>query len=89
LAGAITIRPLTSGAPIRKQEGISVASLEKILVDLAVDKEFFPFQGNEVYNIFNSAFKHYTINHNTLLRYAARRGKREKIEEIIDTIKRL
>ena len=59
LAGSICVRPLVSHAPIHTQEQIPIASLEKILVDLATDKEFLPFQGNEIFSIYENAFKFY------------------------------
>ena len=88
LAGNICIRPLVSYAPLQMQDKIQVATLEKILVDLATDKEFFPFQGNEIFAIYENAFEKYTINESSMLRYAARKEKREGIKEIINTIKR-
>ena len=88
LAGNICIRPLVTGAPAREWEQTPVASLEKILVDLATDKEFFPFQGNVLFSIYESAFDRYTINENTLLRYASRKGKKVYIQECIKSIKR-
>ena len=87
LAGNICIRPLVSHAPLQKQAKIQVATLEKILVDLATDKEFFPFQGNEIFAIYENAFEKYTINESSMLRYAARKEKKENIKEIIKTIK--
>ena len=42
----IIVRPLITEAPIQKTGKIHTATLEKILVDLAVDKEFMPFQGS-------------------------------------------
>ena len=87
LAGNICIRPLVSHAPLQTQEKIQVATLEKILVDLATDKEFFPIQGNEIFTIYENAFEKYTINESSMLRYAARKEKRENIKEIIKTIK--
>jgi hypothetical protein len=88
LAGNICIRPLVSHAPLQMQEPIQVATLEKFLVDLATDKEFFPFQGNEIYAIYENAFEKYTINESSMLRYAARKEKRENVKRIINTIKR-
>jgi hypothetical protein len=79
----IIVRPLITEAPIQKTGKIHTATLEKILVDLAVDKEFMPFQGNEIYAIFESAMEQYTVNQNTLLRYAARKNKKEEIQKII------
>lgn len=88
LAGSVCVRPLVSHAPLKTQEKIQVARLEKILVDLATDKEFFPFQGNEIFSIYENAFEKYTINESSMLRYAARKEKRENVKEIINTIKR-
>jgi len=79
----IIVRPLITEAPIQKTGKNYTATLEKMLVDLAVDKEFIPFQGSEIYNIFESAMEQYTINQNTLLRYAARKNKKEEIKKII------
>ena len=79
----IFVRPLITEAPIHKTGKINTATLEKILVDLAVDKEFMLFQGSEIYTIFESAMEQYTINQNTLLRYAARKNKKEYIKKII------
>jgi DNA-binding Lrp family transcriptional regulator len=88
LAGSVCVRPLVSHAPTHLQEQIPVASLEKILVDLATDKEFYPFQGNEFFSIYSNAFVKYTLNESAMLRYAARKGKRAYVAEIINTIKR-
>jgi len=86
MAGSICIRPLVSHAPIQKQEQIPVASLEKLLVDWATDMEFFPFKENEIISIYGSAFDKYTINRSSMLRYAARKAKKNTIEEIFKFI---
>ena len=79
----IVVRTLITEAPIQKTGKIHTTTLEKMLVDLAVDKEFMSFQGSEIYAIFESAMEQYTINQNTLLRYAARKNKKEEIKKII------
>jgi len=79
----VVVRTLITEAPIQKTGKIHTATLEKMLVDLAVDKEFMTFQGSEIYAIFESAMEQYTINQNTLLRYAARKNKKEDIKKII------
>lgn len=84
----IIIRSLTSRAPIQKIDNVTLPSLEKTLVDLYSDKEFTPFQGKELLTIFSSAFEQYTINENTMLRYAERKNRRNEIEDIIQSIKR-
>jgi predicted transcriptional regulator of viral defense system len=87
LAGSVCIRPLVSHAPTHLQEQIPVATLEKMLVDLATDKEFVPYQGNEIFSIYSNAFEKYTLNESAMLRYAARKEKRANIAEVINTIK--
>jgi len=79
----IVVRPLITMAPLKKGKSITLPSLEKCLVDLASDKEFLPFQGHEITNIFRTAFEEYTINENRMLRYAGRKGKQEEIQNII------
>ena len=87
LAGSVCIRPLVSHAPIQPHEQIPVAALEKLLVDWATDKEFFSFQENEIFFIYSNAFEKYTINESSMLCYAARKEKRNKIKELINSIK--
>lgn len=81
----IIVRNLTTGTPTVDVEGKRMASLEKILVDLAVDK-IFPFQNTEIYHIFENSLEAYDINTSKMLRYAARRGRRKEIEEILNGI---
>ena len=50
-AGYICVRTLVTEAPVLKEKDRQIASLEKILLDLYCDKEFLPFQGNEIYPI--------------------------------------
>ena len=78
------INNLVSEAPTQEIYGVKTATIEKILVDIFCDKIIYStFQGNEMKNIFYNAFKDYTININTLLRYAQRRGKKSEIEQYI------
>ena len=87
-AGYVCVRALVTEAPVLKEKSGQVASLEKILVDLCCDKEFAPFQGNEIYHIYKNAFDDYTVNESTMLRYARRKDKKTEIEEVINSIKR-
>ncbi len=84
----IFVRPLISDSPIQKVKSCYVATLEKMLVDLATDKELIFFQGNEIHTIIRNASDKYTINQNTMLRYAGRKNKREEIGNILKTINR-
>lgn len=87
-AGYICVRALVTEAPVLKEKDGQMASLEKILVDLYCDKEFLPFQGNEIYHIYRTAFEDYTVNESTMLRYANRKEKKNEIEVILNSIKR-
>jgi hypothetical protein len=84
----IIVRSLVSDSPIQKNENTYVTTLEKMLVDLTTDKELVSFQGNEIYHIYKNAFDKYTVNQQTMLRYAGRKNKREEIENILKTINR-
>lgn len=82
----LIIKSLVSKAPITMEGKISVPLVEKLLVDLYIDKKLFtPFQGNELVQIYNYVYKHYSLNITTLLAYAKRRTNDR---ELLDFIKR-
>ena len=53
--------------------------MEKILVDAAGDKELVFAQGAELYTIYEEAFSSHNVNRSRLLRYAARRHRKDQI----------
>jgi hypothetical protein len=76
----IVIKSLVTKSPLQKQNKVSIPTLEKILVDIYVEKQLFnTFQGSELSYIFNSAYNKYEINFSRLLSYAKRRGKEKEI----------
>ena len=80
----IIVKTLISEAPVRKEDNISVPTLEKILVDIYCDTVIFsPFGGKEMQNIYKYSFETYSINFSTLYRYADRRNKKEEIHNYI------
>jgi len=83
---AIFVKPLITESPVQKSNGVLVPTLEKLLVDLQKDADFFYLQEAEGVNIFRNALSLYTINKSRLLRYANRRGLRKEIETIIKSI---
>lgn len=83
---AIFVKPLITESPMTERDGILLPTLEKILVDIQKDKDFFYLQETEGINIIRNAFSLYNINESRLLRYAGRRGIREEIEGIIKNI---
>ncbi|MFA5015021.1 MAG: DUF6577 family protein [Actinomycetota bacterium] len=85
----IIVKSIIKGSPNTKIEKINIPKIEKILVDIFFESNLFrTYQGQELINIFERVFEEYTINLTTLLRYARKRGIKEKINNfIIDTIK--
>lgn len=83
----VIIRPLIKEAPIDIINGCPVPTLEKMLVDAISDKELQHLQGNELYIIYSNAFADYEVKKARLLRYASRRNRKEKAEQILNTIK--
>lgn len=70
----------------RKRSEWPYAKLEKVLVDIFVNKDLFVFyQGGEMINIFEKAFIKYLIDEPSLFRYAGRRNTAEKLKEFIQT----
>ncbi|MDY4998619.1 MAG: DUF6577 family protein, partial [Bacteroidaceae bacterium] len=66
-------------APLQTMEGVTVPTLEKLLVDINKDPDFSYLQGAEAERIMANAKALYIINATRLRRYAKRRGL--KIEE--------
>ena len=83
---AIFVKPLITESPVQENEGVLVPTLEKLLVDLQKDQDFFYLQEAEGVNIFRNALSLYSINQSRLLRYASRRGIRKEIETIIQSV---
>lgn len=83
----IIVKPLISEAPTIKTDDIRISSLEKLLVDIYADPDFFYLQGGEYFYIMDNAQSLYHVNQSTLLRYASRRGIKEELEKIIASTK--
>ena len=82
----LIVRALVTEAPITLASDTPVPTLEKILVDVAGDRELNFAQGAELYTIYSDAFSSYNVNRKRLLRYAARRNRRDYILKIFSTI---
>lgn len=82
--GSIVIKKLVSQSPLQTVSGIRTAKLEKLLVDLVTDSDFFyPYQGNERITLFRNAFSQYRLSLKTLYRYAQRRKCRQELEDYL------
>ena len=79
----IFVKPLVSEAPLQGKTTIKVPKIEKLLVDIYCDKDFFYLQGAEYDYIWENAFSLYNINTSTLLRYATRRGVKDEFNKML------
>jgi hypothetical protein len=78
------IKNLVTEAPTTKNNKIEIPALEKLLVDILIDKELFAAQQGELDFIFKSAFDKYEINIAKMKRYAIRRNKESELERMIN-----
>lgn len=86
---AIIVKPMVTGSPLQTSSGVTIPRLEKLLVDIHCDKDFFYLQGQEESYILDNAFSLYNVNVDQLLRYAGRRNQRRKFEDYLTNRKEL
>lgn len=66
----IVIKPLRVKSPLENIDNKKVISIEKIMVDLYIDKLYLYYQGKELQTIYENIFEKYDINMKRLLNYA-------------------
>ncbi len=79
----IIVKSLITESPILEQDGVKIASLEKLLVDCVSDQDLYAAQQSEIDFIYKTAFDKYTINESKLKRYARRRNQLEKVKKLL------
>lgn len=84
----VVVTPQVSQAPVEVSEGITVPTLEKILVDILSDNSLHALSGSEAYSIYATAFARYAVSRKTLLRYAGRRNRAEAVNTIMKEIEK-
>ena len=77
------VKNLISEAPLQKVSGVPTPTLEKLLVDILRDVDFFYLQGSESHRIIENAFTSYTVNQSRLFRYAGRCKVKEELSSIL------
>lgn len=82
----ILVKPLISEAPVFQDGNIPVPTIEKMLVDRIADKEFRKEPISDSVRRFQQTMEQYDVNTSRLVRYAARKGKKEEINEILGKI---
>lgn len=82
----IIVKPLVTEAPLTLDGKVPVPMLEKLLVDTRADADFYFLQGYENLEMLRTAFTHYNVNKNRLLRYADRRNAKESIKQDLEIL---
>ena len=73
----ILVKPMITEAPVVSVDGILIPTLEKIMVDMISDKD-----KNEKKH-FLQMMETYPVHIPRLIRYAARKGKKEEVEKLL------
>ncbi len=84
----IVVTPQVSQAPVEVSYGVTVPTLEKILVDILCDNALHALTGSQAYAIYAAAFDRYAVNVKTLHRYAGRRNRTEEVNKIFKEIEK-
>lgn len=82
----ILVKPMITEAPLVDMDGIPVPALEKRLVDQASDKEYASLTSEQVQRLFQQSFELYPVHLSRLYRYAARKGKKAEIQDLVDRV---
>lgn len=80
------VKNLVSEAPLQKISGVLMPTLEKLIVDILRDTDFFYLQGSESDRIIENAFNLYAVNQSRLFRYAGRRKVKEELSSILENL---
>ena len=84
---SLIVLPLVSEAPLQPYYSVTSVTLEKMLGDIFCNATIFSAQqGSEKDYIFREAFRQYTVNQDTLIRYATRRNKGKAIKDYLNDL---
>lgn len=76
---AIIIKPLITESPIDKTNGVYTPFLEKLMVDMLIERDLFSAQQGEIEFIYGTALDKYSLNKHMMQRYARRRNQLESV----------
>ncbi len=79
----VIVKPLVTESPVKIIDGICTQTLEKLLVDINIDADFYYIQGIEASYIMENAKSLYQLNIPKMLRYASRRGIKQKLQSYL------
>lgn len=79
----IIVKPLHSRSPLDTRNKYKYISIEKMMVDLYVDKLYVQYQGRELQTIYQNIFEKYDINMKKVTKYAKYRTDLESYKKYI------
>ncbi|MDD2375978.1 MAG: hypothetical protein PHD15_01810 [Clostridia bacterium] len=82
----LSVKVLIKKSPLNKAKTFSVPKMEKILVDLFIDKMYIAYQGQELITIYEEVISNYNIDFVKLYAYAKRRNKNHEIRRYINKL---
>lgn len=82
----VFVKNLVTEAPLQNVDDMPMPTLEKLLVDILRDADFFYLQGSESERIIDNAFSLYSVNTSRLFRYAQRRKVKAELSSIINNL---
>lgn len=82
----ILVKPMVSEAPLFEEDSFFAPTLEKQLVDRIADKEYAGQTDAEKLQAYQRSFEQYPVNLSRLLRYAARKGKKEEVQHLLSRL---
>jgi hypothetical protein len=68
------------------REGVTVPTLEKMLVDIRVDEDFYYLHGSEAFYVLRNAVERNVINVSKIMRYARRRHIDTELQKDLNEI---
>ena len=82
----IVVKSLRAKSPLDNIDNRKEISIEKIMVDLYIDKLYLHYQGRELRTIYENIFEKYDINMRRLLNYANLRMKIEIYKNYLNSL---
>lgn len=82
----IIVKPLHSRSPLDTKNNDKYISIEKMMVDLYVDKLYIQYQGKELQTIYQNIFEKYDINMKKVIKYAEYRTDLETYKKYINSL---
>ena len=82
----IIVKPLHSRSPLDTKNNDKYISIEKMMVDLYVDKLYIQYQGKELQTIYQNIFEKYDINMKKVIKYAKYRTDLELYKKYINSL---